>query len=162
MRHYTVDEWVQYVKNELRESDRMELEDHLYTCDQCLELYLQAIADHESSLPILADENGFTDLIMAALPKTMPENSQYSKMSQKQVDNRKTKRFYQQAGFHYFLAAAATILLTFTGAFQSLAKYASSFETQHIQEKKPSVTEGVMNKTFAWMDSFEKKEANKK
>jgi len=65
--------------------------------------------------------------------------------------------------FHYFLAAAATILLMFTGAFQSLVSYANSLESPlNIQEKKPSVTEGVINKTFAWMDSLEKKEADKK
>jgi len=163
MGHYTFDEWMQYVKDELNESARVELEDHLYSCDYCLELYLQAIADYESSLPLLTDEQGFTDHIMAALPKTEPAlPSQIIKLEIGPKKARKTKRFYKQAVFHYLLAAAATLLLTFTGAFQSIAKYANSFETQKIQEKMPSVTEGVLNKTFAWMDSFEKKEAIKK
>ena len=55
-------------------------------------------------------------------------------------------------------------MLTFTGAL-SIASYLCEFvrkPQQQVQEKKPSVTEGVINKTFAWMDSLEKKEANKK
>ncbi|WP_462412788.1 anti-sigma factor [Neobacillus sp. Marseille-QA0830] len=166
MRHYSTDEWTQFVKNEITESARIELEDHLYSCDQCLELYLQAIAIHESSLPLLTDETGFADEIMASLPKMAApvamQNDEIEMVPEKQEAVKKPKRFYQRAAFHYLLAAAATLLLTFSGAFQTLAKYADSFETQHVQEKKPSVTEGVMNKTFAWMDSLEKKEANKK
>jgi hypothetical protein len=82
--------------------------------------------------------------------------------AQKQAVKAK-KPFYQQAAFHYLLAAAATLLLTFSGVFQSLATYASAVEApQYMKEKKPSVTEGVIDKTFAWMDSLEKKEANKK
>jgi hypothetical protein len=47
--------------------------------------------------------------------------------------------------------------------FQSLATYASAVEgPQNSKEKKLTVTEGVIDKTFAWMDSLEKKEANKK
>ncbi|MFJ5717363.1 hypothetical protein [Neobacillus sp. NPDC093127] len=161
MKHYCYEEWVQYVKNEMNDQKREQLENHLYTCDQCLEQYIQAMAANETSLPILSNESSFTDMVMSevskqkeAVPDTIP--------GVRKPTNRK-KPFYQQAAFHYLLAAAATLLLTFSGAFQSLASYAKSIESPtQVQEKKPSVTEGVINKTFAWMDSLEKKEANKK
>ncbi|MDR6120506.1 anti-sigma factor RsiW [Bacillus sp. SLBN-46] len=159
MKHYTYDEWLQYVRNEITDKNREELENHLYTCDQCLEVYLQAVTANESSLPILSNETSFTDAVMAEVSKkqgVVPDTK-----LEEQKSNKKTP-FYKQAAFHYLLAAAATILLTFTGAFQSLATYANSLETKQVQEKRPSMTEGVMNKTFAWMDSLEKKEANKK
>ena len=201
MKHYTYDEWQQYVKNEINENTREELESHLYTCDQCLEVYLQAISENESSLPVLSSESNFTDQVMAMVkPSMVPDTvtdistvptvplvpdtirtlstvvmlplapdtkdvdaEDDSKDDTKEFSKIKKKRFYQQAVFHYFLAAAATILLMFTGAFQSLISYANSLESPlHNQEKKPSVTEGVINKTFAWMDSLEKKEADKK
>lgn len=192
MKHYRFDEWVQYVKNEMSGHDREQLESHLYTCDQCLEHYLQAMEANESSLPILSNEDSFTELVMAGVSKqkeVVPDTvSNLDTMSKVQLvpdtvcnintmtksprvpdtkpDVRKAnkkKSFYQQAVFHYLLAAAATLLLTFSGAFQSLATYAKSIESStHVQENKPSVTEGVINKTFAWMDSLEKKEANKK
>ncbi|WHY78110.1 hypothetical protein QNH20_02805 [Neobacillus sp. WH10] len=185
MKHYTYDEWQQYVKNEINENTREELESHLYTCDQCLEAYLQAVSANESSLPVLSSESNFTDQVMAmVMPSTVPhtvtdistvpavpsvpdtedvDTEDDTKDNTQKFSEIKKKRFYQQAVFHYILAAAATILLMFTGAFQSLVSYANSLESPlNIQEKKPSVTEGVINKTFAWMDSLEKKEADKK
>lgn len=159
MKHYTYDEWLQYVRNEITGKTREEFENHLYTCDQCLEVYLQAVTANESSLPILSNETSFTDAVMAEVSKK--QGMVTDTKLDKQKSNKK-KPFYKQAAFHYLLAAAATILLTFTGAFQSLATYANSLETKQVQEKRPSMTEGMMNKTFAWMDSLEKKEANKK
>ncbi|WHY67471.1 hypothetical protein [Neobacillus sp. SuZ13] len=150
MKHYSFEEWLQYVNDEVNENTKEELENHLYSCDQCLDQYLIAVEASESSLPILSDSSDFTDLVMAEVSKQKPA-----------VPDTK-KPFYQQAVFHYLLAAAATLLLTFSGVFQSLAAYANSIDKPQIQEKKPSVTEGVINKTFAWMDSLEKKEANKK
>lgn len=166
MKHYTYDEWLQYVRNEITGKTREEFENHLYTCDKCLEVYLHAVTANESSLPILSNETSFTDAVMAEVSKkqdmvfdTKPMVPDTKLDEQK---SNKKKPFYKQAAFHYLLAAAATILLTFTGAFQSLATYANSLETKQTQEKRPSMTEGMMNKTFAWMDSLEKKEANKK
>ncbi|WP_342429312.1 hypothetical protein [Neobacillus sp. FSL H8-0543] len=156
MKHFSYDEWLNYVKNDITENIREEFENHLYTCDQCLEHYLQAMAEHESSLPRLTNESNFTDLVMTEVSK------QSSKQSIKKQKENTKKPFYQQASFHYFLAAAATLLLMFSGVFQSLATYASALEAPQIQQKKPSITEGVIDKTFAWMDSLDKKEANKK
>lgn len=154
MKHYRYDEWLQYVKGELNDKTREELESHLYGCDQCLESYLEALAEHESSLPVLSNESSFTDLVMAGV-------TQQRESGEKPEGAKPKKPFYQQAVFHYLLAAAATLLLMFSGVFQSLATYASSVEAPSIKVEKPSMTEGVINKTFAWMDSLDKKEANK-
>jgi anti-sigma factor RsiW len=160
MKHYSYDEWLSYVKDDTSDKAREEQESHLYTCDQCLEHYIQAVSEHESSLPVLSNENTFTDLIMAEVSKQKELNEKPAAVTQPV----KTKRpFYQQAAFHYLIAAAATLLLTFSGVFQSLATYASAVESpQHSKEKKHTVTEGVIDKTFAWMDSLKKKEAKKK
>jgi anti-sigma factor RsiW len=160
MKHYSYDEWLRYVKDEVSSKTREELESHLYTCDQCLEHYLQAVSEHEFSLPFLSNEDSFTDLVMAEVSK----QKEFIKKPPALKQTVKTKKqFYQQAAFHYLIAAAATLLLTFSGVFQSLATYASAVESpQYSKGKKPTVTEGVIDKTFAWMDSLEKKEANKK
>jgi hypothetical protein len=160
MKHFTYDEWLNYVRNESNENSREEFESHLYACDQCLDHYLQAVAANESSFPILSSEGSFTDLVMAEVSKQKVPNKQV--VPKAKPEPNANKPFYQQAIFHYLLAAVATLLLTFTGAFHSLATYAGTVETPHFQEKGPSVTEGVINKTFAWMDSLEKKEAIKK
>jgi type IV secretory pathway VirJ component len=173
MKHYTFDEWLEYVNDEISENTKQELEDHLYDCDQCLNQYLMAMELNESSLPILSDMSSFTDAVMAEVskqPTVVPDTISnldimptVPSVPDTKVDTKmKRKPYYQQAVFHYLLAAAATLLLTFSGVFQSLATYANSIEKPAIQEKRPSVTEGVINKTFAWMDSLEKKEAVKK
>ncbi|WP_312475890.1 hypothetical protein [Neobacillus sp.] len=178
MKHYLYDDWLQYVKNELNDQDREQLESHLYTCDQCLDQYLQAMAENESSLPILTNESGFTDFVMAEVakqkvslehvetqmsPKLELVSKETAGEQSKSIGKANQKKpFYQHAVFHYLLAAVATLLLTFSGAFKSIAIYANSLESPQVQEKKPSMTEGVINKTFAWMDSLEKKEADKK
>lgn len=166
MKHYSLERWQQYVKDELSEHQREELEYHLYTCNQCLEVYLEAVTANETSLPALPNDNEFTNRIMEMVPVTN-KNISMVKMDSLVPDtdtntDNNSRPFYQRAGFHYLLAAAATLLLMFSGAFQSLASYAGSLEKPIMEEKKPSVTEGVINKTFAWMDSLEKKEANKK
>lgn len=155
MKHFTYEEWLKYVKDEINEKSREEYESHLYACDQCLEHYLQAVEEHESSLPVLSNESSFTDLVIH-------EVSKQSKSEDKTRMTNKKKPFYQQAAFHYMLAAAATLLLMFSGVFQSLANFAGSVEAPSMKEVKPSVTEGMIDKTFAWMDSLEKKEVNKK
>ncbi|WP_286230554.1 anti-sigma factor family protein [Neobacillus mesonae] len=163
MTHYTYEEWLKYVRNDLESSTREKLETHLYTCDQCLEHYLQAVEANETSLPTLSNKQNFTDLVMREIVREMvPDTKNDTKDDTKDDTKLQKKPFYQQAVFHYLLAVAATLLLMFSGAFQSLVKYAAVFDSQSVQERKPSVTEGVMNKTFAWMDSLEKKEAIKK
>ena len=65
MMHYSFEEWMKYVENELAEDVREIYEDHLYSCDQCLDLYLQAVAEEESKLPAMTNEANFTDFVMA-------------------------------------------------------------------------------------------------
>ncbi|MFL6563088.1 MAG: hypothetical protein ACJ8MO_44205, partial [Bacillus sp. (in: firmicutes)] len=128
MKHYTYDEWLQYVKDGINEKTKEELEDHLYTCDQCLNDYLMAMEANESSLPILSDVSSFTELVMAEVSKqktAVPDTDRnlITMLIAPSVPDTKVKkkRLYQHAVFHYLLAAAATILLTFSGVFQSLA-----------------------------------------
>ncbi|MEH7525932.1 hypothetical protein V7149_22085 [Bacillus sp. JJ1503] len=157
MRHYSIEEWMKYVKNEFDQDVREEYENHLYTCDQCLDLYLEAVTVAESELPEIENDIEFTNSIMAQIAENHPP-------SVKVVNKRKESRpFYQTAIFHYTVAAAMTILLMTTGVFQSITQYTVSVQTPSFQEKRTSVTEGIVDKTFAWMDSLDKdsKEANK-
>lgn len=153
MTHVAYEEWQIYVKNELPYCRRELVEDHLYSCDQCLELYLQVVAEFETELPDIENVNDFTERIMMSV-ETKKESEHKSKVIP----------FYQTAIFHYMLAAAATILLMMTGVFQTITHYSDSVQDPTIQEKRTSVTEGIVNKTFSWIDSFEMnhKEANNK
>ncbi|MBT2688874.1 hypothetical protein J7I93_11835 [Bacillus sp. ISL-47] len=67
MDHYSREEWHKYVKNELGDADRKAYEDHLYICDHCLEVYLEAMEEEEHALPAMPREDEFTNLVMAQI-----------------------------------------------------------------------------------------------
>ncbi|TKC14772.1 hypothetical protein [Robertmurraya kyonggiensis] len=146
MNHVAYEQWMLYVKNELPEQVRMEYDDHLYSCDDCLELYLQAVDEVETQLPILTNADDFTNSIMAQVAKTKKSNTKVA--------------FYQKTAFHYTIAAAMTFLFMSSGVFQSITKYVDAVQEPTIEERKPSVTEGLVNKTFAFMDNMKNREAN--
>jgi hypothetical protein len=150
MKHISYEEWMKYVKNELTDTVREVYDDHLYSCDQCLEPYLQAVDEYESELPVLSNEDEFTDLIMAQVKKAAKHEPEVS------------TPFYQKTFFHYAIAAAMTILFMSSGVFQSITKYVYTVQSSEITESTPSVTEEFVNKTLAWMDTIEIKnqEAN--
>ena len=150
MKHYSYEEWMTYVKNEVDRAEREAFEDHLYSCDQCLDCYLQALAEVENDLPVIENEADFTNLVMAQIAESKQEVTPIVK------EKRKTP-FYQSAIFHYSIAAAMTILLMTTGVFQSITKYTESVQTPNYHVKETSITEGIVDRTFAWMDSLEKK-----
>lgn len=144
MKHPVYQEWLKYVKNELSDDVREGYDDHLYSCDECLQSYLQALSEFENELPALSNADTFTDSIMAEISANKPKNNKHAP-------------FYQKTIFHYTIAAAITILFMTSGVFQSITNVVGSVQTPRIEENSPSVTEELMNKTFAWMDSFEMK-----
>ncbi|EWG09633.1 hypothetical protein [Cytobacillus firmus] len=73
MEHFSLEEWQKYAKNELSEPERELYEDHLYICDQCLEVYLEAMDQEEYSLPAMPGEGDFTNLVMAQITAGISE-----------------------------------------------------------------------------------------
>ncbi|MDQ7860357.1 hypothetical protein RCO48_02625 [Peribacillus frigoritolerans] len=57
---------------------------------------------------------------------------------------------------HYLIAAGFTILLMAGGVFQSLTEYVDSVESSS-DKKTQTLTEDLIDKTFTWMDTIEKK-----
>lgn len=153
MMHYSEQEWMKYVKNELDKDVREEYENHLYSCDQCLESYFMAVEAEEAELPMISNETDFTNSIMSQIADIKVEPLQKAQNPQL---GKKKKSIYQSAFFHYSIAAAVTILLMTTGVFQSITQYAENVQNPTLQEE-PSMTQGLVDKTFAWMDSLEMK-----
>ncbi|MFD2446613.1 hypothetical protein ACFSO7_21980 [Bacillus sp. CGMCC 1.16607] len=151
--HYSYEDWCKYVKNELDGSTREEYENHLYSCDQCLESYLQVLDGDTTQFPVIQNDFDFTDGIMAEIADL---NKQKQKVNTK-------KSFYQSSVFHYLIAAAMTLVLMGSGVFQSITKYADTVQNPQVLGQTPSVTEEIIEKTFTWIDSFhlQNKEAQK-
>ncbi|MBS4175610.1 hypothetical protein [Bacillus sp. FJAT-49736] len=149
MNHISYEKWLQYTRGELDSATQKKYEDHLYDCDQCLTVYLEAVDAEEKLLPVMNNEDTFTDLIMQQVE------------SQKKATKPQKQSFYQKAVFHYLVAAAMTIILMTSGVFSHLTNAINEFEAN--KKKEPSVVMGLMNKSVSLIDKVEKnpKEGNK-
>ena len=153
--HYSKDDWMKYVNDELNEKERAFLENHLYTCDQCLELYIDAVDMQEEILPSISDEAAFMNDIMQKIS--------FENMEIEKIEERK-RPFYQSSIFHYAIAASLTLILMSAGFFQSIIKHTETIQKAEVSLKEEPKSGGLVDKTVAWMDSFDssKKEDFKK
>lgn len=136
MRHYRDEEWLMYMKDELAESRRGELEDHLYSCDQCLEIYMKLVKDQAVELPDLENIH-FTDEVVMKLP--------VNKEKQK-------KSILQSPIFHYGVAAVVTLSLMSTGVFQSMTGIVGTVEASSFSKQRQSVSTSLMEKALSVFD----------
>ncbi|GAA0328844.1 hypothetical protein GCM10008967_19200 [Bacillus carboniphilus] len=158
MKHIPFEEWLKYVNGELAEDVQLDYENHLYSCETCIEVYSEAISHQSEALPTPLSST-FTDDVMTLIQggEELQSVAHGVKMSKK----KKERSFVQSTIFHYAAAAGFTLLLTFSGVFQSMTGFVDNFENT-AQEQRPSVTETVMNKTLTLFDEWEikNKEAN--
>ncbi|MFZ3589431.1 zf-HC2 domain-containing protein [Bacillus sp. DJP31] len=138
MRHFNNEEWSSYIKDELLEPEREELEDHLFSCDQCLDHYMKMIDTLSDQLPKKEDSR-FTEALM-------------KKLLQKK---KRRKTFYQHPLFHYGVAAVITFTLMTTGIFQSITGIVATVEASPILNPEQTVSNSLMEKAFSLFQPIE-------
>jgi anti-sigma factor RsiW len=146
MSHYTKEEWRQFIGDVLPEEKREEMESHLYTCDQCLTVYMELIEAYASDLPTPSEQAISADAILAQVAlEAKPKRTKQPQNKQKLL--------------HYGIAAAITIGFMSSGIFQSVTN-AAVLGTD-ISENRSSYTEQWMDKTLSFLDWLKpnKKEA---
>ncbi|MGZ9815336.1 hypothetical protein ACXM0N_05220 [Peribacillus simplex] len=149
MNHVPEAEWDAYLADEIPEALKFEYENHLYSCDKCLSSYMEAMEKEENSLDI----EGFdiAGPVMESISRLKVDSVEEAKAKQ----HRKEKSL-RTITRHYLIAAGFTILLMAGGVFQTLTEYVDSVESSSEKETQ-SLTDGLIDKTFNWMDSIEKK-----
>ncbi|MGG0411916.1 hypothetical protein [Peribacillus simplex] len=147
MNHVPEAEWVAYLADEIPEALKIEYENHLYSCDKCLSAYMEAMEKEENSLDIEGLDIAGT--VMESISRLNGGTVEEAKQHRKEKTLRSITR-------HYLIAAGFTILLMAGGVFQSLTEYVDSVESSSEKETQ-SLTDGLIDKTFNWMDSIEKK-----
>jgi len=138
MTHISSEEWTRYVKGYLPEDFRDGYEAHLYECEACMNSYLQAMEFSESSLPDLKDGSHLTELIMK---KVVDTDLKKSASNQRPAN--------QHPLFHYIIAAAMTMFLMFSGAFQSMTNYLDDVQRTTLSQQNSSITEKILETTFS-------------
>ncbi|MFA1714824.1 hypothetical protein ACDX66_24295 [Peribacillus frigoritolerans] len=148
MKHVSEAEWAAYLADEIPEALKIEYENHLYSCDKCLSAYMEAMEREETSLDI----EGF-DIAGPVMDSISRLKGGAFVEEAKQHRKEKSVRTITR---HYLIAAGFTILLMAGGVFQSLTEYVDSVESSS-DKKTQSLTDGLIDKTFNWMDTIEKK-----
>lgn len=138
--HIPYEKWQYYLRDELEEKARVQYEEHLYDCDQCLALYSEAVEEVNQEMPSAM----FTDQIMQKIAEQNRIN---------QPTTVKKSSFYQKAVFHYVVAAAMTIILMSSGIFANLVNVISDFESQN--RKESSIVSGLMDKSLSIINGME-------
>ncbi|MCM3760682.1 hypothetical protein M3212_07760 [Alkalihalobacillus oceani] len=142
MNHISEEQWKTYVQDEIDLSTRRQYEEHLYRCDQCLELYLHAVTAYGEELPDVTDSAAFTGQVLEKV-KEQPKGTRAEA----------ARPFYQRTIVHYTVAAAITVLFMASGLFQSL----TTIQSPAFTESSSSVTEQLVNKTVGWLNVIEQK-----
>lgn len=167
MKHYSLEQWARYVREELAMEEQLEYEAHLGSCDQCLEQYMQCLELARDSFPVLAEQpkTAMADAVMQSIVASVTQSEAIDARKPEPVTQHHKKitpSFLRHPVFHYAVAAAVTFLLMSTGVFHSLAERVGSAETNvvaspPVQEDRSSVSQRIMEKTIGMLDSIQPK-----
>lgn len=146
MKHFTHEQMLDYISNAIPESERVEFEDHLYTCDPCLEIYAKFVEEQGDRLPELAEGDLFTVQILEKLP------------SQQKVADKKKRSILQHSLFHYGVAAAVTLVFMTSGVFQGITSLPSTVEGKPLTTQEQSISNHFMNKALSFIEIMEPKQ----
>ena len=156
MKHYDYVEWLFYKKNILPIEKMNEMEEHLYSCDECMEVFLSLIDEEEIKMASGIVPKDFNENIMSKIQSTNVKKIQPVKKPVKYP-------------FGYFVAVASvTIVLTFGGAFTNLvdtvpniSASVSMLEKLDKPNRISNFSERIVNSTSRFIGSIENIDRNK-
>lgn len=156
MKHYDYVEWLFYKKNMLSIEKMDEMEEHLYSCDECMELFLSLINEEEIKIASTIVPEDFNQNIMSKIKSTKVKKIQPIKKPVKYP-------------FGYFVAVASvTIVLTLGGVFTNLVDTVPNISASISTLQQPdrpnrifNLSEKIVNRTSKFIVSIENLERNK-
>ncbi len=156
MKHYDYVEWLFYKKNVLSIEKQNEMEEHLFNCDECMEIFLSLIDEEEIN----------------EASKIVPEH--FNQNIIKKISITKVKKFEStkkpvKYPFGYFVAVASvTIVLTLGGFFTNLVDTVPNISASVSMLEKPdkpnrifNFSERIVNSTSKFIGSIENIDRNK-
>ncbi len=110
MKHYDYIEWLLYKNKMLSKEKSEEMEQHLYNCDTCMEIFLSLIDEKEAEHAgeIISDD--FTFKMINNIPKTKNIKPKI----------RQTKKAFNYQLGYYAAVASVTVILTLSGFYTEL------------------------------------------
>ncbi|WP_313342991.1 hypothetical protein [Sedimentibacter sp.] len=155
MNHYDYVEWLLY-KNKAISNEKMnEMEEHLYNCQTCLDIFLSLINEQE--------EDYVGDMVPSNFTSRVLENISKSRIVKLNA-NKVNKSIKYQLGY-YAAVASVTIFLTlggfYTNLVDSVPKITSSIqEVQVRQNLIANFSDRIIDSTSSLLLSIENNEKN--
>ena len=156
MKHYDYVEWLLYKNKALNKEMLDEMEEHLYNCDICMDIFLSLIDEEEvENVNNIISEN-FTVNVINNISKTKVKS-----LNPKQIK----KVFNIQFGY-YAAVASVTIVLTLGGFYTNLVDAVPKLTASiQIEEERPNLianfSDSIINTTSSFLISIENIERNK-
>jgi hypothetical protein len=152
MKHYDQVEWVLYKSNLLDSKIYEEMEEHLYTCDDCMEIFLSLIDEEEINQAGFIVPEDFTYKVMDSLKNIRPLKKKIERKSKVSND------FF----IYYTAVASVAIILTAGGLFSKLVDSVPQI-TANISIKEEKImsnaiynfSEQITKKTSMFINDFQ-------
>ena len=153
MKHYDELEWLFYKERVVSEEKYNEMENHLYECDECMNIFLSLINNEEiNSAEEIILEN-FTDSVMNNIKSF--KNKPIAKVG-------KSSMIFKDIFGYYVAVATVAIILTWGGFFSSLVDTLPKAAKLAINEKAMStpniifnMSEKIVNRTSNFINNFQ-------
>ncbi|WP_308636654.1 anti-sigma factor [Paenibacillus silvisoli] len=162
MKHRDERFWRGYAQGTIGEPERLEAEEHLAACGDCLELYMGLLMDVEEIEPLGSDAaEAVTARVMSAIAELEPivwdEGSQVPPPSAETARRLPAKRnSRKQTMIHYLIAVCIMLVLMSAGVFQRITEQPLQWE-EHQTSKRESVSTSIMERTAAVIDAIVEK-----
>ncbi|HAQ41281.1 MAG TPA: hypothetical protein DCM73_10910 [Clostridiales bacterium] len=155
MKHYDYIEWLLYKKGLLSEEKSDEMEQHLYSCDTCMEIFLSLIDEKETERAGKIISDNFTSEIINKLPKTKTVKPKI----------KQTKKSFKYQFGYYAAVASVTIILTMGGFYTSMVDAVPKLSASiQVTDKRPNIiadlSSGIVNSTSSFLSSIENVDIN--
>lgn len=155
MKHYDYIEWLLYKNGLLSEEKLYEMEQHLYSCDTCMEIFLSLIDEKETEKAGKIISDNFTSEIINKLPTIKPVKPKI----------KQTKKSFKYQFGYYAAVASVTIILTMGGFYTSMVDAVPKLSASvQITKKRPNIiadlSNGIVDSTSSFLSSIENIDRN--
>jgi len=133
MKHYDYVEWVLYKKQLLKDEIYYEMEEHLFICDSCMEIFLSLIDEREIAKAEEIVPIDFTDKVIKNIRNIRP--------MKKQIKRKKSNDIFM----YYVAVASVTIILTAGGFFQKMIDTVPHISIDLSEEENKINTNAIYN-----------------
>ncbi|MGO1470342.1 MAG: hypothetical protein ACTHW2_10005 [Tissierella sp.] len=149
MTHFSRSKWLDFKKDTLSKEENIVMEDHLYTCDACMDIYLDLIDTEDLNLAGMMISSDFTKNIMGKIENVRPIRKV-----------RKKKKMIENIFMYYIAAASVILVLTAGGVFTKITQLpiekieVDKFKAQKDIGSLYSFTEKITSSTNSFINNF--------